>query len=178
MITTALLWLRSDHHWDELSWAGSSRLLHINSGRGSLHVQFITPWPGRSGLELRTHPPEPRYPPHVILGQVVTHGTDVLSWGPPVGAFTDNAGSVFMAPQPTGPPLPPFITYRYRRVPYPAILAALLALTMIPLTARAIRKLVRAHRTAALLCPECGYDLRATPARCPECGHTPTGPNR
>ena len=25
-------------------------------------------------------------------------------------------------------------------------------------------------RLARGLCPECGYDLRATPGRCPECG--------
>ena len=40
----------------------------------------------------------------------------------------------------------------------------------IPAGAWAAARLARGQRRRQGLCPQCGYDLRATPHRCPECG--------
>jgi hypothetical protein len=47
-------------------------------------------------------------------------------------------------------------------------------LPVLPLIVLEHRRNVRETRRAAGLCPDCGYDVRATPDRCPECGAIPT----
>jgi hypothetical protein len=63
---------------------------------------------------------------------------------------------------PGEPPLP----YRAVVVPWWFGAASFAALPL----ARTAARLRRRRHAARGLCPACGYDLRATPARCPECG--------
>jgi hypothetical protein len=58
------------------------------------------------------------------------------------------------------------IEFIHARVPY-----WLIAIPFAIPRVIAVRKLLRARkRTLSGCCPECGYDLRASPDRCPECG--------
>jgi hypothetical protein len=54
-------------------------------------------------------------------------------------------------------------------------LALLTLVTMVYVTPAYLRNR-RLRRGNHSLCPNCNYDLSATPHRCPECGHTPSPP--
>ncbi len=54
-------------------------------------------------------------------------------------------------------------------IPHYALLATALILPVGVLTQR-ISALIRRRRRSKGQCPQCGYDLRATPDQCPECG--------
>jgi len=58
------------------------------------------------------------------------------------------------------------VTYRAVLVPYPYLVIPVAALALWAVRAARVAK----QRSRERRCPDCGYDLRASPQRCPECG--------
>jgi hypothetical protein len=59
-------------------------------------------------------------------------------------------------------------------VPHWSLAPAILALPLGRALLRMKRRMIARWRQNSILCPTCGYDLRATPERCPECGRIPS----
>src|SRR5688572_312021 len=94
----------------------------------------------------------------------------VSSFFPP-DAFTRLGLHLHHERHPVGAPR---VTLRETTIALPLWLIALLSAT--PPTLALVHHRRRARRARATLCPNCGYDLRATPDRCPECGLAPAAP--
>jgi hypothetical protein len=95
-----------------------------------------------------------------------------LDWGGTYFEFTaggsNSIGGPFVSGT-SGPPFPERDTIYLFGVPlwFLALLATILPIRWV-ISARH-----RSIQGRESLCPTCGYDLRATPARCPECGAIP-----
>jgi hypothetical protein len=72
--------------------------------------------------------------------------------------------------------MPPFtwVDHRDGRVDYWLLIVTTLIIPSGWIVARFWRR--RKSQAQSGLCPNCGYDLRATPDRCPECGTQPHSP--
>jgi hypothetical protein len=160
-VAVCVLWVRSYWVWER--WFACREPVGATqwttdgySARGTLGVSLTradgfslssAPREGRglhSEDDLRRVPKTPAWP-----GFRLGKESDVLTW--------DYTASV-----------PPVRTTWLAVVPYWFFAAAMAALALLGL--RHTRRRMRRLRLAAGLCPSCGYDLRATPARCPECG--------
>jgi hypothetical protein len=168
-LATVGLWVRSYWVGDNVSWSSSharegdwvSREWMINIGRGGWLIQWI------DSLDEPTGAPRPNSDPwrwsHPRAPASVGGGAHLPS-------FWRRRGFSYSS---TGPMnRPGRVQHRYLCTP----LWFLAALTSpVPLLWLCRRRLqAKRNRDGERgLCPNCGYDLRATPDRCPECGQSP-----
>jgi hypothetical protein len=156
LLCVAVCALRVRSHWyvDALRWPGGI-VRSVGSHNGILVWQSYTPDPGAQPLPWRNRS-RGRDP-----------GYDWQNWG---GALRNRAGFGYAEGSTAG-------GNRIRQVVVPHWSVALAAVFFpaATLAYRRRRHRRRQRREAAGHCPECGYDLRATPGRCPECGAAESG---
>ena len=158
-VAVCVLWVRSYVRGDVVSFAGGPPLpavsseWFVRSNYGVLYFARNDSFGDGRGFEPRpmrwnSHPADRGF-----CGPVVQRRRPCFVAGPfSVGGMTWATGN-----------------HVGLTVPHGSVAAGALILPGVRLAARARRRR-RGRRTAAGLCPRCGYDLRATPGRCPECG--------
>ena len=160
LLVTCAMWTRSYWRCDEISWTDSRRFINLISSGGRLNVTetfwdngTASPagWSASSWSRAERPPHWERVDEPYNRRQFAGfEWTDEL-W--PLSG--DDVTVYFYVP-----------TYRLIAVPY-WFIATLLSL---PLLRAFVASRRRRRCVERLLCPDCGYDMRATPGRCPECG--------
>jgi hypothetical protein len=185
-VAVAVLWVRSLRRRDGFWYTSGSARLLVHSYRGRVWAWSLAP---------------PHYPTASVWPTAARMGPGLVRDSVPDGWYDQFAGRTkgvrlpddfIDAPANGGAVDRRALGFRYVRndgwlpraqlqqgyptarsaavyAPHWAVAAAFAALP-----AARLLGLVRARRRRRRrLCPACGYDLRATPARCPECGATP-----
>jgi hypothetical protein len=156
-------WARSTLRWDMVAWSDSSRFVYLLSSAG--RVSFIeqkwdngTAWRAGWSVESGATPSgwDREGRAHDGFRFAGLEWSD-QAWWPAI----DN-NQIFASYY-----VPP---HRIIAVPYWLITVVLSS----PLLHALLVARRRRRRSARQLCPDCGYDLRATPRRCPECGASET----
>ena len=186
-LAVAALWVRAAGAGDQFIFTTGGRFWWVVSARSGFRVTTVGSWPARERLrwmprvmkKTNDHIPtvavaEP--PPWTAwrrLGVRGRHGM-VTTWidagGRPATLSTYLAADLYGGAGRRSPLMPCAEVY----VPYWVALGVCSALPL----SHAATKLAAARRRrrlrARVRCPDCGYDLRATPGRCPECGGAST----
>src|SRR4051794_9486846 len=172
---TCALWVRGHFVCETLSrdtWSHDARQSRestwwLLSGRGGLGVQhFWQDLPALPRSQLQAVSESGPVRPFHWTPYDPASAYAVGMFGPrgPRGVFDFHYAREPLTPAMVGPGVAGARTV----VRVPAWFVAACFVVLPALSFRAARR--RARRRAAGLCPACGYDLRATPARCPECG--------
>jgi hypothetical protein len=185
-LATITLWIRGHYARDGLWYSTDTMRYSIHSYRGQIWLWSLSIAPNPSAMVWTT-------PTRIRTGLQVDSVSD--SWyAPYIGPRKGILLETDFTEAPTGWTTRPrqWLGFRYVSTDswspkaqlqqgYPTASSraifirhwAIVALTAI-LPAVAAGQFIRnRHRRRSNLCPKCGYDLRATPARCPECGHEP-----
>ena len=159
---TLVLWVRSGYAADLWTWGGGSREYWVRSDWGRLGVMIVSDATPRGAHETSSGGYHSVSPGPVLR----SHEWLVVSFSRGQGMPGKTMGPTLKVTG-SGP-------YWSVRVPHP-VLAIILTWPVVPFCLSRLRRRRTRKRLAASLCPNCGYDLRATPGRCPECGADPKG---
>jgi hypothetical protein len=179
-LATAALWVRGLRGGDQFIFTTGGRLWWVMSSRGEVSVICVRRWPrperfrwvtddSSYAIPTVSYTAPPEFGSEWRVAGASGENTEVSTWLDEAGTPVSLAESENRSTRQGGPVHESgMMPCRSVSVPLwmPLVLGGVAPGILLATRVRARRR----RRLASGLCPTCGYDLRATPARCPECG--------